>query len=59
MNKNKVIQEIKECTTEELHQWKEHAIKCLQYYLKYRNEFEIRECQFIIDHIEEQLKTNH
>lgn len=50
-----VKKEIKECTVDDLHAWRRHAVKCLDYFLKYRDDFEIEECEFIIDHIDQRL----
>lgn len=55
MNRKLVKQQIKECTINELEEWRKHALKCLNYYLKYRDEFEIEECNFVISHIDKRL----
>ena len=55
MNRKQVKQEIKECSVDELKQWRNHAVKCLNYFLKYRDEFEIEECNFVISHIDDRL----
>ena len=49
-------QEINNCTKDELEAWRKHAVKCLDYYLKYWDEFEVEECNFVISHINKQLK---
>ena len=56
MNRGQVKQEIKECSVNELRQWRKHAVKCLDYFLKYRDDFEIEECNFVILHIDARLK---
>ncbi|MBU5466653.1 hypothetical protein KQI49_07395 [Virgibacillus sp. MSJ-26] len=55
MNRNQVKQEIKKCSVDELKQWRNHAVKCLNYFLKYRDEFELEECNFVISHIDNRL----
>lgn len=55
MNRKVVKQEIQNCTLDELEAWREHAVKCLNYFLKYRDEFEIEECKFVITHIDQRL----
>lgn len=51
-----VKEQISECTVNELAEWRKHAVKCLHYFLKSRNEFEIEECHFVITHIDQRLK---
>ena len=55
MNRKEVKMEINKCTIDELKAWRKHAVNCLNYYLKYRNDFEIEECNFIITHIDKRL----
>ncbi len=51
-----VKQQINKCPIGELNRWRKHAVKCLNYFLKYRDEFEIQECNFVISHIDKRLK---
>lgn len=55
MNQKQVKERIKECSVTELEAWKKHAEKCLAYYLKYPNEYEVGECNFVISHINQRL----
>lgn len=56
MDRKLVQQRINNYSMEHLHEWRKHAEKCLNYYTKYRDEFEISECNFIITKIDERLK---
>ncbi|WP_153728670.1 hypothetical protein [Salinibacillus xinjiangensis] len=55
MNRELVKRQIKNCSIDELVSWRKHAVKCLDYYVKYTNEFEVDECNFVIFHIDQQL----
>lgn len=57
MNRQEVKQRIQQYSAAELKEWRVHAVKCLQYFTKYRNDFEIEECEFVIHHIDQRLKT--
>lgn len=56
MDRKHVKQQIQQYSVSELKEWRAHAVKCLNYYTKYRDDFEIEESQFVIDHIDERLK---
>lgn len=56
MDRERVKKVIRACTVEELEAWREHAVKCLNYFLTYWNEFEVDECKFVIDHIDGRLR---
>lgn len=56
MDRKQVKKQIQQCTVEELTAWRKHAVKCLQYFLKARNKFEIEECHFVISHIDQRLQ---
>lgn len=55
MDRKLVKQRIQTYSIEDLKKWRKHAVKCLNYFTKYRDDFEIEECQFVIDHIDERL----
>ena len=55
INRKEVEQQIKKCSIDELTAWRKHAVKCLEYFLKYPDEFEIEECNFVIYHIDQRL----
>lgn len=44
-----------QCTLDELAEWRKHAVKCLNYFLKYRNDYEIEECNFVISQIDQRI----
>lgn len=56
MDQKLVKEQIKAYSITELEEWKKHAEKCLAYYLKYPNEYEVQECNFIIAHINKRLE---
>lgn len=55
INRQLVKQQINNSTIDDLEAWRKHAVKCLDYYLKYPNKFEVEECNFVIFHIDQQL----
>ncbi|MFD1708814.1 hypothetical protein ACFSCZ_19240 [Siminovitchia sediminis] len=55
MHREKVVQEIKNCTVEELQAWKKHVLFCLKWFEKDQNHHEVDECKFLLKHIEEEL----
>lgn len=55
MDQKLVKKQIKVSSFAELEAWKEHALKCRAYYLKYPNEYEVKECDFVISHINQRL----
>lgn len=55
MNRESVEKEIRQCTEPELIAWRQHAQRCLVYFSKARNDFEVEECEFIISHIDRRL----
>lgn len=56
MNRKYVQQQIQHYSVSELKEWRAHAVKCLNYYTTYRDDFEIEESQFVIEHIDKRLK---
>lgn len=56
MDRKLVRRQINACSIDELEAWRTHAVKCLEYYLKYPNEYEVGECNFVISHIDQRLE---
>lgn len=56
MDRKLVRQQINSSSISDLYGWRAHAVKCLNYYLTYIDEFEIEECKFVISHIDQRLK---
>lgn len=55
MHRKQVLETIKQCTYEELADWKKHVLFCHDNYLKDNNRFEIEECEYLLVHINEQM----
>ncbi|HBZ11565.1 MAG TPA: hypothetical protein DEO65_17150 [Bacillus bacterium] len=55
INRRQVIDQMNQCTPDELAEWRKHAVKCLNYFLKYRNDYEIEECNFVISQIDQRI----
>lgn len=55
MDRKDVKQRIQTYSKSDLHEWRKHAVKCLNYFLTYRDEFEIEECKFVITEIDKRL----
>ncbi|MUV38923.1 hypothetical protein JNUCC1_02795 [Lentibacillus sp. JNUCC-1] len=56
MNRKEVKDAINRYSREDLLSWRAHAVKCREYFLKYPDPFEVEECVFIIEHIDERLE---
>lgn len=56
MNRKEVKKRVQQYSPEELIQWREHVLVCLEQFKADRNQFEIEECQYLLQLIDEQLK---
>ena len=56
VHRKKVLETIKQSSMEELEQWKKHVLFCLDFYKRDQNSFEIDECEYLLSHIDEQMK---
>lgn len=55
MHHEQAVEKVRSCTYEELEEWKKHVLFCLKWHRKDHNQYEIDDCEFLLEKIEEQL----
>lgn len=56
MDRKEVKKRVQQHRREDLMQWRKHILICLEQFEADRNKFEIEECHYLLQLIDEQLK---
>ena len=55
MHREQALEKVTSCTYEELEEWRKHVLFCLKWHRKDQNQYEIDDCEFLLEKIEEQI----
>lgn len=57
VHREQVINRVKNCSYDELVNWEQHVLFCLEWHRKDNNAFEIDDCEFLLKQIKDQMSV--